>query len=218
MNHRITALKLQKHNPQRVNVYLDGEYAFGLTRIVAAWLQVGQEITEEKATQLQAEDAGEAAYQRALKFINYRPRTENEIRRKLAKQSLSNEATELIIERLKRSGLINDADFAQGWVESRVANHPKSKRALKYELIQRGIDEQIITQNLDQIDDEEMAYRTAIKHARRVDEKEWKVFHQNMVRYLSQRGFSYEICAQVTSRVWEHLHTTDQSEDQEAPL
>ena len=41
MIQRITALKLQKRNHQRVNVYLDGEYAFGLTRIVAAWLAVG---------------------------------------------------------------------------------------------------------------------------------------------------------------------------------
>ena len=35
---KITALTVQKKNPNRVNVHLDGEFAFGLARIVAAWL------------------------------------------------------------------------------------------------------------------------------------------------------------------------------------
>ena len=48
MNHRITAIQAQKRNPQRVSVFLDGEFAFGLSRIVAAWLAVGQEISDEK--------------------------------------------------------------------------------------------------------------------------------------------------------------------------
>lgn len=218
MSYRITALRMQKRNRQRVSVYLDGEYAFGLARIVAAWLQVGQEITEDRVAQLQAEDAHEAAYQRALKFISYRPRTETEIRRNLAKQALSEETSEQAIERLKRSGLINDASFAQGWVDSRVANRPSSRRALAYELKQRGIDAQIIAQTLDSIDDEEMAYHTALKHARRVNEVEWNRFFQKMVRYLSQRGFSYEVSSQVISRVWEQIRTTDQSQDYEAPL
>jgi regulatory protein len=218
MGYRITALKSQKHNHQRVNVYLDGEYAFGLARIVAAWLQVGQEITGERVAQLQTEDAREAAYQRALKFISYRLRTETEIRRNLAKQALPEEITEQTIERLKRSGLINDTVFAQGWVENREANRPCSRRALTYELKKRGIDEQIIAQTLDTIDDEEMAYEAALKHARRVNEVEWKGFLQKMYRYLSQRGFSYDVSSQVISRVWEQFHNTIQSQDHEASL
>ena len=69
MNHTITALTLQKRNRERVNVYLDGEYAFGLARIVAAWLVVGQELSDEKITQLRIEDEREVAYQRALRLI-----------------------------------------------------------------------------------------------------------------------------------------------------
>ncbi len=91
MIRRITALKLQKHNHQRVNVYLDGEYAFGLTRIVAAWLAVGTELAEEKIAQLQAEDGREMAYQRALNLINFRPRTEVEIRQNLRRHNLEEE-------------------------------------------------------------------------------------------------------------------------------
>jgi len=73
MMHTITALTLQKRNRQRVSVFLDGEYSFGLARIVAAWLEVGQELSDEKIAQLRAEDEREVAYQRALRLIQYRP-------------------------------------------------------------------------------------------------------------------------------------------------
>jgi len=53
MTKKITALKVQKRNPNRVNIYLDGEYAFGLARITAAWLHVGQELGDEKIAELQ---------------------------------------------------------------------------------------------------------------------------------------------------------------------
>ena len=86
MKHKITALKRQKRNPNRVNIYLDGKFAFGLSRIVAGWLEVGQELDDEKISSLQVEDELEVAYQRALKFISHRIRTENEIRRNLNKE------------------------------------------------------------------------------------------------------------------------------------
>jgi hypothetical protein len=46
MTREVTALKAQKKNPNRINVYLDGEFAFGLARIVAAWLTIGQHLSE----------------------------------------------------------------------------------------------------------------------------------------------------------------------------
>jgi regulatory protein len=218
VSYRITALKMQKNNRQRVSVYLDGEYAFGLVRFVAAWLQVGQEITDERIAQLQAEDSYEAAYQRALKFIDYRPRTETEIRRNLAKQELNEEIIEQTVGRLKQSGLINDGGYAQSWVENRVANRHGSRRAFTYELKKRGVDAEIIAQALDSIDDEEMAYQVALKHARRIGGGEWKTFLQKMVRYLSQRGFSYEVSSQVIPRVWDQIQKSEKYQDQEAPL
>ncbi|HOG79782.1 MAG TPA: hypothetical protein PK454_08510, partial [Anaerolineaceae bacterium] len=68
MDQKITALKVQKRNPNRVNVYLDGDFAFGLARVVAAWLQIGQILTPEKITSLQAQDTHEVAYQKALQL------------------------------------------------------------------------------------------------------------------------------------------------------
>lgn len=203
---KITALTLQKRNRQRVNVYLDGEYAFGLARIVAAWLEVGQELSDEKIAQLRAEDEREVAYQRALRLIQYRPRSESEIRQVLRRHATPEASAEEVIERLKQSGLINDAGFAQAWVENRTELRPRSRRALAYELSRRGIDAQVIEQSLTAVDDDALAYQAALRRARKYKELDWNDFRQKMHRYLAQRGFHYEASAQATIRVWQEIH------------
>ena len=59
MEKTVTAFKIQKRNPQRVNVYLDNEFAFGLYRVTAAWLEIGQVLTEERMRELQVADESE---------------------------------------------------------------------------------------------------------------------------------------------------------------
>jgi len=218
MDHKITAISQQKRNRQRVNIYLDGEFAFGLARIVAAWLQVGQEISDEKIAQLQAEDSHEVAYQRALRFINYRPRTRSEVEKKLNELDFPQETIDYVLSRLTESGILNDENFAQMWVENRAAMKPRGKRALVYELRQRGIDQKTIDQAITSIDEEELAYQAAQRRARKLQGQDLNSFRQKMFRYLAQRGFTYELCAQVVPRVWKELHDNDNPSKQEVYL
>ena len=213
MIRRITALKLQKRNHQRVNVYLDGEFAFGLRRIVAAWLAVGTELSEEKIVQLKAEDQREEAYQRALNLINFRPRTEAEIRQNMQRNKMEEEIIQYVLERLKENGLVNDAGFAENWVENRAELRPRSRRALAFELKQRGVDSAIIEQSIDQVDDSSMVYQAAQKQAHKIKNLEWREFRLKMLRYLAQRGFNYEVSAEAARRVWEEMHDLEQIDE-----
>lgn len=207
--HKITRLSLQKHNHQRVNVYLDGEFAFGLAHIVAAWLQEGQEISDEKIEQLRAEDAREVAHQQALSLLQYRPRSEAEIRQNLQQHKVTPENIEDTIQRLREGGLLNDARFAQSWVENRADLRPRSRRALAYELSRRGVDRQVIDEALTELDDDALAYQAALKRAPKYETMEWKDFRLKMIRYLAQRGFNYEASAQATERVWQEVSGQD---------
>ncbi len=209
MVHKITALTLQKRNRQRVNVHLDGEYAFGLARIVAAWLSVGQEIRDEKIAELKAQDEYEVAYQRALRLLEHRPRAEREIRQSLDKKGTREEVTNAVLERLQKAGLVNDGQFAHMWVENRSELHPRSRRALAFELKQRGVNEETIRQAVSKVDEEEMAYQAALKQARKLISLDWQNFRQKMYGFLARRGFNYEVSQPVTARVWEELHADD---------
>ena len=99
---KITAIQAQKNRPDRVNIHLDGEFAFGLARITAAWLRVNAELDDEKIGQLQAEDARERALQQAMLFLSYRARSESEIRQNLRKHEIPEEVIETTLERLRR--------------------------------------------------------------------------------------------------------------------
>jgi regulatory protein len=203
MMHKITALTVQKRNRRRVNVYLDGEYAFGLAYIVAAWLRVGLEISDEKIEQLQAEDAREKGFQQALTYLSYRVRSEAEVRQNLRKHKIDDDVQKDIIDRLRANEMVDDVRFAQIWVENRSDLRPRSRRMLAYELRQRGVDQEIIEQTLVGVDDGELAYQAALKHARKLRNLEWDGFRKKMYGFLSRRGFNYQVSSEVVNRIWE---------------
>ena len=215
MEHKITALTLQKRNRQRVNVYLDGEFAFGLARIVAAYLGVDQVLDDEKIRQLRNDDQYEVAYQRAIKFIDYRPRSESEVRKNLHDHVISDEIIERVVDRLKQLNLINDARFAQIWIENRNTFRPRSRRALNAELRQRGIDAQTIDESLEDLDEDTLAYQAAQKQRRKYESLERELFQQKMIQFLGRRGFSYEISRLTTDKLWDEISSDESSENGE---
>jgi regulatory protein len=215
MEHIITNLSVQKRNPQRVNVHLDGEFAFGLARTVAAWLSVGQTLSDEKIAQLQAEDGYEAAYHHALKFLNFRQRSQAEIRQNLKERDTPEEIIDAVMERLVELGLVDDARFAQDWIDNRSEFRPRSRRALMFELKQRGVNMQTIEQSLETLDEERLAIQAARKHARKLQGMDWPSFRQKMYGFLTRRGFNYEISAPVVAQIWAEQMIEQISDEEE---
>ncbi len=204
---KITAIVVQKKNPNRVNIYLDGEFAFGLARITAAWLKTGDELSDEKIAKLINEDAREQAYQQALLFLSYRARSEKEIRQNLRKHEFSDEVIETTLERLRGANLANDNEFAQAWVENRSTFRPRSKRALAAELRQKGLGDEAVRASLSNVDEEALAYQAAKKRALRFQNLEWLDFRKKLSEFLARRGFSYSVIAPVVSKIWNETRT-----------
>lgn len=204
---KITAIQVQKHNPNRVNVYLDGEFAFGLARIVAAWLHVGQELDEQKIEKLQADDSRERAMHQALLFLSYRARSESEIRQNLSKHEMPDAVIEETLKRLRLEGFANDKKFASAWVENRSTFRPRGRRALAMELRQKGIDDTTIESVLEGVDDEALAYEAGQKKAGKLKVQEWTEFRKKLSEFLARRGFSYSVITPVVRRLWDESHT-----------
>ncbi len=199
---KITAISVQKKNPNRVNIYLDGEFAFGVARITAAWLKNGDELSDEKISRLLAEDTREWAYQQSLLFLSYRARSEKEIRQNLQKHEISEEVIEETLVRLRNAGLANDNDFARLWVENRSTFHPRSKKALAIELRQKGLNDEAIQHSLVGVDEETLAYEIGLKRATRFRGLAWMAFRKKLSEFLARRGFSYSVIAPIVSKIW----------------
>ncbi len=212
---KITAIVVQKRSPNRVNIYLDGEFAFGLARIVAAWLRTGQELSEEKIEQLQAEESRERAFQQALLFLSYRSRSESEIRQNLRKHEFPEPVIETTLERLRQGGLANDNQFARAWVENRTTFRPRSRRLMAMELRQKGLNEEAVSSAVENVDDEALAYEAAQKRAVRFKGLEWNEFRKKLSDFLARRGFSYSVIAPVITRIWNEAHKDEQHYEEE---
>jgi regulatory protein len=204
---KITAIEIQKKNPNRVNIYLDDQFAFGLSRLVAAWLSAGQTLSDEKIAVLQIEDAREVAMQKALRFLGYRARSMQEVRANLEKHEIPEAVIDSTLKRLQENGLLNDQEFAQAWVENRNTFRPRSRRALSIELRRKGLDNEIVQKVLDEnVNEETLALEAARKHVRKVQGLEWQDFRQKLGGFLGRRGFSYDVSAQVIRLIWAELH------------
>jgi regulatory protein len=204
---KVTAIEVQKKNPNRVNIYLDDQFAFGLSRVVAAWLSAGQILSDEKIASLQVDDAREVAMQKALLFLGYRARSMQEVRANLEKHEIPEAVIDSTLNRLQENGLLNDQEFAQAWVENRNTFRPRSRRALSMELRRKGLDDEIVQKILDEnVNEDALALEAARKYVRKVQGLEWQDFRQKLGGFLGRRGFSYGVTAQVLQVIWSELH------------
>ena len=202
MKRKITALKPQKRDPRRVNVYLDEAFAFGLSQAVAMGIKVGQEINGEEINQLLARESEQAAYLRALNFISYRPRSEAEVIKNLGKKDIDEQVIHQVVDRLRQNHLVDDTKFALEWVDNRSAFRPRSRWALAMELRQKGIAEDTIEEVLNDTDDEQLAYQAAQKQSRKYRGLEWQNYRRKMSAFLARRGFRYETISPIVRRIW----------------
>jgi regulatory protein len=202
---QISDIKPQKHNPNRLNIYIDGEFAFGVERLVAAWLSIGDEVDRNKIEALLQKDEMERAYLRALRLINIRPRSIWEISTRLEKAGYGESVIVSIIDRLQSSGLVSDPEFARTWVENRCSFRPRSKRILVLELHQKGIADSEIQSAVSDLDEATLALQTAEKYASRCKDMPFDEFRKKMFGYLTRRGFGFGTVAEAIQTTWQTL-------------
>ncbi len=205
---KITAIKTQHKNIERSSVFLDGKYDFGIARVLAGSLRVGQLLGEEQIAALKAADELESAYLKAINFLSYRARSSAEIRKNLRKHEISELCIEPTIERLEKQGFLSDKDFAETWVENRNTFRPRGKRALTYELRQKGISNQVIETTLEEmVNEEELVYQAGRKKANQLARRnlEWQDFRKKLASFLARRGFNYGIISPVLSVLWDEV-------------
>lgn len=144
----ITRLVQGKKNPNRVNLYLDDEFAFALSidEVGKKSLKKGLELSPSEIEDLKKADSDEYIYGKILNFLSFRPRTVKEVRDRLWKYEVKDEDSQnLVIDKLKSKGYLDDIAFARWFIESRNTHRPRSISMLKMELSQKGVPKDIIS-------------------------------------------------------------------------
>jgi len=201
----ITAIEVQKNNKERVNVYIDEKYALAVTVTVATGLRKGQSLSDEEIERLRSQDETTKAYHRAIFYLGFRSRSQSEMEKYLRDKDYSEHAIARTIDRLKQEEYLNDDEFAQSWVENRERFKPRSRRALRYELRRKGVSDSAIDNALDDLDEEDSAWRAIEGKLRQWQKLDEPDFRKKAMGYLSRRGFNYSTARQAVDRAWELL-------------
>lgn len=205
----ITALRVQTGGEDRVSLYLDDEFAFDLPLFCAAGLHTGQELSELEIKALGSKNTEQAAYDRAVNYLSFRPRSAEEVRRHLVKSGISDSVVAIVVDRLRQQGTVDDVSFARFWIENRERFKPMAPRALRYELGQKGVDQDIIESLLPAVDAEASAERAAEKQVWRYRGLSRIDFRRKLGSWLYRRGFDRDTIHRVIDRLEAELEQSE---------
>lgn len=202
----ITSIK-QQRNKNRVNVYLDDEFGFGidLDNFVLLHLKVDQELTDREVADIVKKSEFQKTLDKLLRFATLRPRSEKEIYNYFKRKKIHESIHKDLFKRLNKLELIDDKEFAKWWLEQRKNFKPKSRKVLLQELRMKGIKKEIIDEVLgsEEIDEEKIARDILEKKSYKWEKMNPKDRRQKMSQYLLGKGFSWEIIGKVLKSDYE---------------
>jgi regulatory protein len=203
----ITKIQRSRHERNRYDVFIDEKPAFRVsaTLLAKCGLHTGQPIDQATADELGAAAARETAYQDALNFVSYRPRSSKEIIDKLTHKGFERELANQVVDQLKDQRLLNDVEFARMYVRDRLKGKPMGKALLRKKLMEKGISFQLSERVLKEYvtdENEETAAQTLLARklktgAARLSKLDSAARQKRLTEYLLRRGFSIEIASKT---------------------
>ncbi len=198
----VTLLEQQKKDKGRYSVFIDGEFAFGLSAADIEYFKIkeGFEISETTYNYIIDSLVYIKAQDTALKFLGYKMRTEKEVVKKLSEKEFSDEIIARVMAFLNKYGYVDDRKYCEAYIKECNRLKPKGKYLIKYELLQRGIDESIIydvfeNTEVDEVSNAVKLLRKKIKDFSNIDFKE----KQKAFAMLQRKGYDYDVIKEAFS-------------------
>lgn len=198
----LTRITTQKKNKNRYNIYLDQgqgeEYGFSVDAdvLVEYRLQKGMELDDSTINALIQTDTIHKSYTLAINYLSYRMRSEKEIRQYLEEKEVEPEHADEIVKRLHQEKLINDQEFANSLVRTRIMTSSKGPLLVKKELLEKGVsgleaEEALTYYPFDR--QLEKAKKFAEKKLKTNSKKSRRQQVQNVQQTLMQKGFTGDV-------------------------
>lgn len=212
----ITAIEVQKKNKKRFNIYIKGQFAFGVSEntLVKFALHKGQVLDQAFITDIQQVDKEDYAYQLAVRFLSYQLRSEKEVKDKLTEAEIEPDVMAKVIKKLKAVKLIDDTMFGQAYTRTAMNINKKGPNVIARELKNKGLREEEIDKSLKEYDratEVENAYTIAEKYFKKQLRKgSHRNASQKTNQYLVQKGFDSDLIQELMQRLAEHYQDEDQ--------
>ncbi|MFJ1648437.1 recombination regulator RecX [Streptomyces sp. NPDC088258] len=164
------------------------------------------------------QDPAERARAICLRLLTGTPRTRRQLADALAKREIPEAIAEEVLSRFEDVGLINDAAFADAWVESRHHGRGLARRALARELRTKGVDASLIDEAVGQLDadQEEATARELIARKLRATrglERDRRL--RRLAGMLARKGYSEGMALRVVRQALEEEGEDTEGLDEE---
>lgn len=205
---KITKIEIQKRNKDRVNIFIDEEYSFSLflDLVFREDLKKGMEINEEKLKQIAKKENKLKCKSTAIRIIERSNKTEKQIKDKLLEKEYDLDSITQAIEFLKEYKFIDDYIYASSYIRDKIKVQGSKK--IKYSLIQKGINKDIIEELLNGVDNEEeksTAFEIGKKKYMQITKSEndkYKIWNK-LARFLVSKGYDYSLVNSVIKEIVE---------------
>lgn len=152
------------------------------------------------------QDPAERARAICLRLLTGTPRTRQQLAAALRERDVPDEVAEEVLARFEEVGLIDDAAFADAWVESRHHGRGLARRALARELRTKGVDTSVIDEAIGQLDseqEEETARALVERKLRTTRGLDRDKRLRRLVGMLARKGYGESVSLRVVRKALE---------------
>jgi regulatory protein len=195
----------QRKDSNRCSIHLDGEFAFGIhvDLIASHGLRKGRKLTTQECAGLLDDDLYYRSRSRIMRFLEYRPRSEREVRQRLALLEVPAETADRLIRMLLDTGLLDDVAFGRMYARSRLGKYGPAR--VRMDLLRKGIQgaeaDTLLASLMEEVDLESRLddlIRKADARYRR--ESDPRIRERKIIRWLAGRGYRVESIREALRR------------------
>ena len=193
---KITKIEYQKNNKDRVNVYLDDNFAFGidLNIMIKHSLAKNMELEDEFIEEILKAEEEISVYNYALSVLSRYAKSEKQLILKLKEKGYDISFIDNAILKLKQQKYLDDERYSEALINSKINVSKYGKRRIKETLYEKGIDREIIDEKINQLSDEEELKRACYlltKKLKSVKEDDTRKLSIKLTNFLINKGFEF---------------------------
>lgn len=203
---KITKIEYQKKNKDRVNIYLDEEYAFAvdINILIKYSLKKDMLLDDELLDDILKSEEKISVYNYGIYILSKSAKCESELRLKMKNKGFEPQLIDNVINKLKEQKYLDDERYCEMFINDKINISKYGMRKIKEMLYFKGIDKEIIEEKLKDIsreDEEERAYLLAVKKNNTIKEEDARKKYAKLSNYLLGKGFEYDIVKRIVSRI-----------------
>jgi regulatory protein len=189
---KITAIKQQVKNPERVSVFIDGKYEFSLSldELLQQGLKNNQDLDRADVKRLKKVSSDGKLRARALEWLLNRPHSSRELKDYLYRKKAEPELSQTLISEFADKGYLDDRKFGE-WFMELQKRRGKSDRAIRAEMFKKGLGRELIDELLNsEPPDESARLKQMIEKKQKIPR--YRDDPQKLAKYLTRQGFNWQ--------------------------